>query len=374
MASTQGTPPSSESSPVLLDLTKVVSPLLFGSLFNFLSFGILVIQIYVYRACFPRDSLIIKFLVYFVFLVVLVCICLNASDMYYWFGSGYGHPERLVDLRYSIIYAPLLGAIISTLVQLFFCYRIFIIKRSVWPISMLISMISLAAFAGGVGGGIDALIEKYRVRGPESVILSYVWLVSGAAADIMIAVMMTYLLLRVSSAAHPSTRDVVKDVVTLIIETNTFSALVAVLSLGFFVGHGTLYYFSCPIIVLPGIYANTLLATFNNRAITSNKRSLTDRERNSDSTPFAAETALQSGFSAKQIIGPPLTRSTTAASIPAMSFTPMPEEDLLRERAPRSVAPPEDFRQNRSSSEHTNSPDTDEVARLEDDECTFVIS
>ncbi|KAJ7512113.1 hypothetical protein B0H11DRAFT_2345882 [Mycena galericulata] len=279
--------------------------------------------------------------------------------MYYWFGSGFGDLGRLVDLRYSIIYGPLLGALISTLVQLFFCYRIFVIKRSAWPISVLISMISMVQFAGGLGGGIFALMEKYRVRGRLSTTLNYVWL-----------------LLRVSAAAHPSTRDVVKDVVTLIIETNTFSALVAILSLGLFVGHGS--YPGCTL-SLPfflsrthelGVasYANTLLATFNNRAITSNKRGLPNRERNS--TLVSAESALQSGFSAKQIIGPPLTRSTTAASIPAMRFAPRPEEDLPRERGPPSVAPREDFRLNRTSVQHNDSPDTEEFARIEDDEST----
>ncbi|KAJ7472882.1 hypothetical protein B0H11DRAFT_1344259 [Mycena galericulata] len=309
MASAQSTAPS----PVLPDLT-LASPLLFGSLFNFLIFGILVIQIYVYRACFSRDSLIIQSLVYFVFLVILVCIYLNGSDLYYWFGSGFGDSTRLTNIRYTIIYAPVLGPLISTLVQLFFCYRIFIIKRSVWPIPVLISMISMAQFAGGLGGGIFALIVQRRVRGPLSTILTYVWLVSGAAADIMIAVMMTYLLL--SAAVHPSTRDVIKDVVTLIIETNTFSALVAILSLGLFVGSGTTHYFSCPVVVLPGIYANTLLATLNNRAITSSKRGLTNGDWNSTLAPADA----------------------TAASIPAMSFAPRPEEDVPRERGPRSVA------------------------------------
>ncbi|KAJ7433131.1 hypothetical protein B0H11DRAFT_2122755 [Mycena galericulata] len=334
--------PQSTAPLVVPDSTPIASPLLFGSLFNSLSFGILVIQIYVYRACFPKDRLIMKSLVYFVFLVIIVCICLNISDMYYWFGSGFGDSARLLNLRYSSIYSPILGPLISTPVQLFFCYRIFIIKRSAWPITVLISMIAMAQCVGGLGGGILARDDKYRARGGVGiVILSYVWLVSGAVADIIIAVMMTYLVL--STAAHPSTRDVVKDVVTLIIETNSFSALVAILSLGLFIGSGTTNYFECPIVLLPGIYANTLLATLNNRAITSNKRARLNENRNSTLVPV--ESALESGSSAKQITGPPLTRSATAASIPAMSFAPTPEEDLPRERDPRSVAPREELRE-----------------------------
>ncbi|KAJ7464269.1 hypothetical protein B0H11DRAFT_2051916 [Mycena galericulata] len=337
MSSAQSTPPSS---PVILNLTREVSPLLFGSLFNYFSFGILVIQLYVYRTCFPRDPLSIKSLVYFVFLVILVCVCLNTSDMYYWFGSGFGDPARLANFRYLSIYGPILGLLISTLVQLFFCYRIFIIKRSFWPITVLISTISMVQFAGGLGAGILSLIDKYQLRRGTVINLTYVWLVSGAAADIIIAVMMTYLLL--TTAVHPSTRDVVKDVVTLIIETNTFSALVAILTLGLLVGSRSTDYFSCPAVVLPGIYANTLLATLNNRAITSNKRR-TNGDRNSTFAP--AESALESGSSAKQITGPPLTRNATPASNPAMSFAPTPEEDLPREKGPRPVAPREEFRE-----------------------------
>ncbi|KAJ7464282.1 hypothetical protein B0H11DRAFT_2309462 [Mycena galericulata] len=357
--------PQSTAPFVLPDSAQRVSPLLFGSLFNSLSFGILVIQIYVYRACFRRDPVIIKSLVYFVFLVVLVCIWLNISDMYYWFGSGFGDSARLVNFRYSSIYSPILSPLVSTLVQLFFCYRILIIKRSAWPITVLISMISVAQFAGGLGGGILALIDKYHVRSGIIIILTYVWLVSGAAADIIIAVMMTYLLLR--TVVHPSTRDVIKDVVTLIIETNTFSALVAILTLGLLVGSGSTDYFICPSVVLPAVYANTLLATLNNRAITSNKRR-TNGDWNSIFAP--AESALQSGFPAEQITGPALTRSVTAASIPAMSFAPTPEEDLWGEKGPRSITPHEDFWKGRISVQRNHSRYSGEVAFVEDDECT----
>ncbi|KAJ7464272.1 hypothetical protein B0H11DRAFT_2309443 [Mycena galericulata] len=375
--------PQSTAPFVLPDSAQRVSPLLFGSLFNSLSFGMLVIQIYVYRACFPRDRLIMKSLVYFVFLVIIVCICLNISDMYYWFGSGFGDSARLVNFRYSSIYAPILSPLVSTLVQVFFCYRIFIIKRSAWPITVLISMISVAQFAGGLGGGILALIDKYHLRSGIIIILTYVWLVSAAAADIIIAVMMTYLLLR--TAVHPSTRDVVKDVVTLIIETNTFSALVAILTLGLLVGSGSTIDFICPSVVLPGMYApfsfflshtheldvasyaNTLLATLNNRAITSNK-CRTNGDRNSTLAP--AESALQSGFPAEQITGPPLTRSVPAASIPAMSFAPTPEEYLRREKGSRSITPHEEFWKSRISVQRNNSRDSGEVARVEGDECT----
>ncbi|KAJ7851236.1 hypothetical protein B0H14DRAFT_3451431 [Mycena olivaceomarginata] len=66
---------------------------------------------------------------------------------------------------------------------------------------------------------------------------------------------------------HATTRDIMKDIVHLILETNTFSAAVALVALFLFIGFPNTPYFGCAVIILPGVYANTLLATLNNRAI-----------------------------------------------------------------------------------------------------------
>ncbi|KAJ6563303.1 hypothetical protein DFH09DRAFT_1082361 [Mycena vulgaris] len=259
------------AAPALPDFGPIVSSQLIGSLLTFFFFGTLVVQVYVYRLCFPKDQRGIKALVYFIFLALTVCTCLNAADVQYWFGSGFGNIARFAEPRYGPVYTPIMGSFIGMLVQLFFCYRIFVIKRAAWPLSIAIGLISMAQCAGGMGGGIISLIDENSVHDQARTILVYLWLAGGAAADVLIAGSMTYLPLTppqlLRAAVFRSTRDALKDVVRLIIETNTFSTTIAVLGLVLFVAVPNTTYFICPTMILPGIYANTLLVTLNNRAI-----------------------------------------------------------------------------------------------------------
>jgi hypothetical protein len=74
---------------------------------------------------------------------------------------------------------------------------------------------------------------------------------------------MTHLL---TQASEPQTQGIIRGLVRLIIETNTFSASVAIIGLALFAGIPGTTYFICPTLILPGIYANTLLVLLNNRA------------------------------------------------------------------------------------------------------------
>ncbi|KAJ7710423.1 hypothetical protein B0H17DRAFT_914355, partial [Mycena rosella] len=117
---------------------------LIGSLLNFFLFGTFLIQVYVYRLCFPKDSLAVKLLVYFIFLTMTVCTCLNAADVQFWFGTGFGDIARFTDARHSRFYTPLMGSFIAMLVQLFFCHRIVVIRRAAWPISVLVASVRIS--------------------------------------------------------------------------------------------------------------------------------------------------------------------------------------------------------------------------------------
>ncbi|KAJ6579154.1 hypothetical protein DFH09DRAFT_1310511 [Mycena vulgaris] len=250
---------------VLPNYAPLVSSQLIGSLLNFFFFGTLLIQTYVYRVCFPKDSFSVKALVYFIFIAMTVCICLNAADVEFWYGTGFGDIGHFADPRNSRLYTPIMGSFIAMLVQLFFCYRIVVIRRAVWPLAILIGLIAMAQCAGGMGGGILSYIAKNSVHDRLRTIFVNLWLVGGSAADIIIAATMTALLFNVSSI--PATRDAVRSVVRLVIETNALSATVALLGLILFVAVPNTTYFVAPTMILPGIYANTLLVTLNNRAI-----------------------------------------------------------------------------------------------------------
>ncbi|KAJ7348341.1 hypothetical protein DFH08DRAFT_1079842 [Mycena albidolilacea] len=270
----------SSPGPFLLppNIGEITSSQLIGTLLNFFLFGTLTIQVYVYIACFPKDRPAIKSLVYFVFLTMAVCACLNAADAHYWYGAHFGDIAAFAQPGFSPFYTPLMGSLIALAVQLFFCYRISVFGSSTsasamwWAVSVLIAAISLLQAAGGTGGGIIAFIASNAQHDYARTRLVYMWLVGDAVADVMIAVSMTYLLMQASTPLA-QTQSIVRGVVRLIVETNTFSASIAILGLALFAGMPGTDYFICPTMILPGIYANTLLVMLNNRAAASRSSS-----------------------------------------------------------------------------------------------------
>ncbi|KAF7290311.1 hypothetical protein HMN09_01289100 [Mycena chlorophos] len=244
--------PTETPMPVESNYAAIVSPQLVGSLLNFFFFGSLVIQVYTYRS--SKDNAFVKFLVYFIFLVLLASTVLNAADVEYWFGSGYGNISHFSDPRNGRFYTPIMGSFVALIVQTFFVHRIFSLKRAAWPVSMFVLLGAMAQCAGGMGLGITSYLAKPKFDSMRNIFL-YLWLVSGAAVDVVIAIAMSSMLIR------ETTRDWIKNVVRMFLETNAFAAVVALV--GLFLYNTT--YFTCPLLILPGIYANTLLVMLNNR-------------------------------------------------------------------------------------------------------------
>jgi len=113
----------------------------------------------VYARNFPDDKLWMKALgilsiyvlsrplltciVYGVFLIEVAQTAMTGADFYYWFVDGFGDVARLTTVHISPIDVPFIFAIISLVVQLFFAYRIFTIKRSFWPAVIVIVMVRI---------------------------------------------------------------------------------------------------------------------------------------------------------------------------------------------------------------------------------------
>ncbi|KAJ7096718.1 hypothetical protein B0H15DRAFT_946181 [Mycena belliarum] len=252
--------------PIPPTIGSIAASQLIGSLLNFYLFGVLSVQIYVYRTCFPKDKFSIKALVYTIFFFMALATCLNAADAYFWYADGFGNLIQFGKAHISPFYTPIMGSLIAMVIQLFFCYRIWVIKSSALPLSIAIAVIAVLQAVGGVGGGIKAYVAANQIHDEARTILVYMWLIGAAVADVLIAGSMTFLLTQASKQNHRQTNDVVKRIVRLIVETNALSASVAILGLILFAGVPGTNYFVCPTMVLPGIYANTLLVTFNNRA------------------------------------------------------------------------------------------------------------
>jgi hypothetical protein len=80
---------------------------------------------------------------YFVFLLETTQTALTGADVYYWFIAGFGDVGRLKKSNFSAIDSPTMDAIISLVVQGFYCYRIWTLsKQSRW-LSLIIFIVRI---------------------------------------------------------------------------------------------------------------------------------------------------------------------------------------------------------------------------------------
>ncbi|KAK7055420.1 hypothetical protein R3P38DRAFT_3253480 [Favolaschia claudopus] len=256
-------------------LRSITFPILLGALLNSFLLGTLLVQIFIYHSSFPEDSRVFKGLVYFIGLAVTVDTCLNISDVAFWFGTSFGDLSALSDQRYAAFYVPIMGTFVALLAHLFFSYRIWVIRREAWPFCLCISLISLAVFVSGLLGGIFGFIQDDSKSSSSDVIkvhdhlhfvTAYIWFIGLVTVDVLTAVVLTVFLLK--AKVNESSSNIVNSIIRLVLETNMLSASFAILAL---VSYLTLppanTICAIPAYALSALYANTILATLNNRAI-----------------------------------------------------------------------------------------------------------
>ncbi|KAH9019671.1 hypothetical protein EDB85DRAFT_2153562 [Lactarius pseudohatsudake] len=257
----------SESSTISPEVIKLASPLLFGTIFNWVLYGVLCVQIYVYSYNFPKDGRSIKFLVYFIFLVETIQTALTGADVYYWFVAGFGNVEHLGNSYFAPVDVIILTSVVSFIVQGYFCYRIWVLNsRSSW-ICWIIAVAAVTQSVASVWAVIKPImLGKYVVTKTAL----YLWAISSALVDILIAVAMTLLLRR---ASGNFSSFVLVRVVRLTIETNALTATLAITTLVLYVAFPNELYCVYTVAIFGKVYSNTLLVSLNNRIYLRDRRS-----------------------------------------------------------------------------------------------------
>jgi len=253
--------------PIPPGITQITAPLIFGILFNWTLFGVLCVQVYVYARSFKTDRSWMKALVYFVFVFEIVQTAMTGADMYFWFAAGFGNVLELANSQLSPIDIPFFVAFMSLIVQSFFAYRIYTIKKSFWFAVGVIVILAFMQAGAGFCVGITAMLNQgfsaSQQRNTE--VAAGIWLGGNAAVDVIIALTMTYLLLSSRRQEHGFSSDMLTNIVRLTVETNTITAMMSIISLGVEYGTPATPYYYTPTAIMGKLYSNTLLVTLNNR-------------------------------------------------------------------------------------------------------------
>jgi hypothetical protein len=187
-------------------------------------------------------------------------------DVYIWFIKGFGEVSEFQKPGLSPIYTPIMVSIIALVVQYFFCYRIWVVKKSARWWCCFIGLISTTqAIAGIMGGSLALSQESFAERFKETELV-YIWLIGSVTADTLLAITMSVFLISLNTGYFHQTNHAAAKIIMLVVGTNAISACTALVGLILFSASKNTGYFTTPTIILGKLYANSLLVSFNNRA------------------------------------------------------------------------------------------------------------
>ncbi|KAF9460302.1 hypothetical protein BDZ94DRAFT_1311674 [Collybia nuda] len=260
----------------------LTGPPLLGIMLNWCLLGILIVQIYVYRLHFHNDKTWLKsfgilssllvghftddvvFIVYILFFLEMIQTGLSTADAFHWFAYGFGNMNTLGTAYISAFDAPIMNSFMAFMVQLFYSWRLWILSKS-RVLVMVIVIVGGTQAIGGLVMGVQTAIDN-RVSAKEVPSLT-VWLVGSVVADAVIAVGMTYYLLKARRNIRRTgkTDDIILRIVRLTIETNSLSAGIAIITLATYIAFPNNNLSFCPSYVLGKVYTNSVMVGLNNR-------------------------------------------------------------------------------------------------------------
>ncbi|KAJ7153927.1 hypothetical protein C8R43DRAFT_1186753 [Mycena crocata] len=228
-------------------------------------FGTLTIQIYLYYQAFPKDRSFNKYLVYGIYLFEFVQTMLVTHSAFATFGYGFGNVAALTNMHFAWLTVPIMSGIVAFVGQSFYAYRLHVLSKS-WGLSIVIIAVSLTSTGGALATGVFSyqVDDVTLLNNRKTSTAVGIWCGGSALCDILIAVAMTYYLAK-SDTGFRQTRVLISKLIRLTIETGSITALCALANLIlFFAFPGTAYY-GTPALLMPKIYANTILAVLNAR-------------------------------------------------------------------------------------------------------------
>ncbi|PBK66544.1 hypothetical protein ARMSODRAFT_939210 [Armillaria solidipes] len=251
--------------PAGYPIEQLSGPLIIAYLLHWGLFGTLSVQLYLYYLAFPKDRQSTKCLIYGIYVVEFAQTMLVTHDAFAEFGYGFGDIDALTGMYFNWLTVPIMGTIVAAVGQLFYAYRIFVLSRS-RTVPIFISFVSLTSSVAAIITGVYCF-QTGNITDTHNTRLSIaIGLWGGAAAlcDILIAICMTYYLMRSDTGVH-QTQILVTKLIRLIIETGTMTAVAALVNLVLFFSFPHQALDGTTAFIIPKLYANTIYMVLNSR-------------------------------------------------------------------------------------------------------------
>ncbi|KAJ7626097.1 hypothetical protein FB45DRAFT_796255 [Roridomyces roridus] len=259
-----------------MPLAQLAGPVIIGYMLHWGLFGTLTIQLYLYYRAFPEDRTAIKVLVYSAYMLEVVQTVLLTRDAFKNFATGFGDTATLRGVHWDWLTIPVMSGIVAFIGQSFYAYRIFSLSKSYWIPGLIVVMSLTSSISAMIIGSYQHTVGVVPPpHTKENSVASAIWLGGAALTDFIIALSFTYYLLKYDTGFR-RTHALVVRLIRLTIETGSITAAIALINLALFFTFPDRPYFFTVGVLLPKLYANTMLAVLNSRFVIVGGRGYTD--------------------------------------------------------------------------------------------------
>ncbi|KAF8636834.1 hypothetical protein AX17_003226 [Amanita inopinata Kibby_2008] len=244
-------------------------PALFAEILEWCLLGSLVVQIYIFHISFPNERRWIKTLVYGLFTVDLAQSAFSTYWAWTVLVSGWGDSTIFTAYTWPSCAVLITIGITSMTVQLFFAWRIWMLKRRskiIRYMSLFIALLSLSQGLSAISSGIHSFfltsLSDLSQIAPEITL----WLIGSVICDFLIAATMTTILLRARTVStNQRTESLCTTLILHAIETGTVTCVIACLEFSFSLTLINTFVPTITAAMLGKLYTNVLLANLNGR-------------------------------------------------------------------------------------------------------------
>ncbi|KJA19852.1 hypothetical protein HYPSUDRAFT_204279 [Hypholoma sublateritium FD-334 SS-4] len=233
---------------------------------NWILYGILSVQFYLYYIAFPKDPHVLKLIVFAQLLLETTQTATSTYDLIHHVTEAYTNPNAINEVGTIWISIPLMIGLIASVTQWFYCYRVGVLTRSKFAVA-LISLLSLGQLAAAIAVAIqekDAVLLTRLLSQKSTMTAIGIWGSCSFACDIVIAAIMTYYLKK-GDTGFENTHNMIVRLIRLSIESGCVTAFSAGVLVVLVFLPGPPPYYAAAAAVVGKAYSNSMMAMLNSR-------------------------------------------------------------------------------------------------------------
>ncbi|KAJ6600957.1 hypothetical protein DFH09DRAFT_1126331 [Mycena vulgaris] len=248
----------------------LTGPILAGTQLNWALLGTLTLQVYIFHVSFPTERTWLKALVYTIFLLDVAQTAISSHFAYMLLVNGWGNPTALTNLPWSSAAGPIFTGIISASVQIFFAWRIYVLKGdkpyAIFISGLIVLLALMQSFSAIISDALFAVTTRLsEIR--NLMVGVKIWLFGSAICDMVITVTMLVILSSYRQRTPwKKTDSLITKLIYNTVNTGAITSVVAIADVVLFMLYPENYLHETPAFMLGKVYSNVLLATLNGRA------------------------------------------------------------------------------------------------------------